>query len=42
MAVREVGWDDVDWIHLAQNRDQWQGPVIMVMNFGFHKRWGIY
>jgi hypothetical protein len=22
MYVKEVGWEDVDWIHLAQNRDQ--------------------
>jgi hypothetical protein len=21
--LREVGWEDVDWIHLVQDRDQW-------------------
>jgi len=23
MDPREVGWECVDWIHLAQDRDQW-------------------
>jgi len=22
MDLREVGWEDVDWMHLAQDRDQ--------------------
>jgi hypothetical protein len=21
----EIGWEGVDWMHLAQGRDQWQG-----------------
>jgi hypothetical protein len=25
--------EDVDWMHLAQDRDQWQTLVNMVMNF---------
>jgi hypothetical protein len=29
---REVGCEDVDWIHLAQDRDQWQILVNMVTN----------
>jgi hypothetical protein len=28
-------------IHLAQHRVQWWAVVNMVMNFRFHKRWGI-
>jgi hypothetical protein len=32
MDLREIGWDDVDWIHLAQDRDQWRALVSMVMN----------
>jgi hypothetical protein len=24
MAFVEVGWDDGDWIDLAQHRDQWR------------------
>jgi hypothetical protein len=23
MDLTEIGWKCVDWIHLAQNRDQW-------------------
>jgi hypothetical protein len=32
MDLREIGWDGVDWIDLAQNRDQWRALVNMVMN----------
>jgi hypothetical protein len=24
MDLREIGWEGVDWMHLAQDRDQWQ------------------
>jgi hypothetical protein len=24
MDLREIGWEDVDWINLAQNRDRWR------------------
>jgi hypothetical protein len=24
MYIREIGWEGVDWIHLAQERDQWR------------------
>jgi hypothetical protein len=30
--LREIGWDGVDWIYLAQDRDQWKAPVDTVMN----------
>jgi hypothetical protein len=30
--VRELGWGGMDWIHLAQDRDQWQDLVTTVMN----------
>jgi hypothetical protein len=30
--LREIGWDDMDWIDLAQNRDQWRSLVDTVMN----------
>jgi hypothetical protein len=23
MNLREIGWDGVDWTHLAENRDWW-------------------
>jgi hypothetical protein len=32
MDLRETGFGDVDWIHLAQDRDRWQALVNMVMN----------
>jgi hypothetical protein len=32
MDLREIGWDGVDWIKLAQDRDQWRAFVNTVMN----------
>jgi hypothetical protein len=32
MDLGEVGWGDLDWIGLAQNRDRWRTPVNEVMN----------
>jgi hypothetical protein len=32
MDLREAEWEVVDRIHLAQDRDEWQAPVDMVMN----------
>jgi hypothetical protein len=28
----EVGWVDVDWIGLAQDRNRWRAPVNSVLN----------
>jgi glycine cleavage system protein P-like pyridoxal-binding family len=30
--VREIVWDSVGWIHLAQDKDQWWAFVNVVMN----------
>jgi hypothetical protein len=30
--LKEIGWDGMDWIDLAQNRDKWRALVITVMN----------
>jgi hypothetical protein len=30
--LREIGWDGVDWVDLAQDRDQWRALVNTVMN----------
>jgi hypothetical protein len=35
MDVKERGWTDVDWIHLAQGRDQWPALVNTVMDLRF-------
>jgi hypothetical protein len=36
--LRKIGWDDMDWIDLAQDRDQWRALVNTVMNLrGFIK-----
>jgi hypothetical protein len=24
MELKETGWEDVDWLHLAQDGDQWR------------------
>jgi ribosome biogenesis protein Nip4 len=31
MDPREIGWESMDWIHLAQGRDQWWAVVNTVM-----------
>jgi hypothetical protein len=30
--LREIGWGGMDWIDLAQDRDQWRALVNTVMN----------
>jgi hypothetical protein len=32
MDLREIEWECVDRMHLAQDRDQWRGLMNMVMN----------
>jgi hypothetical protein len=32
LDLREIGRESVDWIHLAQDRDQWRAFVDTVMN----------
>jgi hypothetical protein len=31
--LREIGWDGVDWIDMAQDRDQCRALVNTVLNF---------
>jgi len=31
--LRQIGWEGVDWIHLAQDMDQWRAVVSTIMNF---------
>jgi hypothetical protein len=35
MDVREIGFEDVDWIHWAQDSDRWRVLVNTVMNLRF-------
>jgi hypothetical protein len=30
--VREIGWSGMDWVDLAQDRDQWRALVNTVVN----------
>jgi hypothetical protein len=32
MYLREIGWESIDWIQLAQDRDRWRTIVNTVMN----------
>jgi hypothetical protein len=32
MDLRETGWEGMEWIHLAQDRDRWRAVVNAVMN----------
>jgi hypothetical protein len=38
--IQKVGYDDVDWIHLAQNREQWRVLVNTEMNISVLKNVG--
>jgi hypothetical protein len=37
MDLREIGSGGMDWIDVAQNRDQWRALVSTVITFVFHK-----
>jgi hypothetical protein len=32
MDLGEIGWDGVDWIGLAQDRDKWRVLLDVIMN----------
>jgi hypothetical protein len=32
MVLREIGWGDMDWINVAQDRHQWRVLVNTVMS----------
>jgi hypothetical protein len=32
MNLREIGWTGVDWMHPADDKDQWRAVVNTVMN----------
>jgi hypothetical protein len=33
MDIRVTGWEDADWMHLAQDRDSWWALVNTIMYF---------
>jgi hypothetical protein len=35
MDLKERGWESVEWIHLAQDRDRWRVLVNTVMSHRF-------
>jgi hypothetical protein len=41
MDLREIGWGGMDWIDLAQDRDQWRALMNTVMNLRVPKMLGI-
>jgi hypothetical protein len=32
LDLRETGWDDVDWIDMVQDRDQWRALMNTILN----------
>jgi hypothetical protein len=32
MDLNKILWEDVNWIHLSQDRDQWRAPLNTVMS----------
>ena len=33
LKVKDIGWEGMNWIDLAQDRDRWRAVVNTVMNF---------
>jgi hypothetical protein len=31
-VLREIGWDGMDWVDMAKDRDQWKALVNTMMN----------
>jgi hypothetical protein len=42
MDLRKIGWEGVDWMHMAQNRDQWQALVTTAINLQVQKKQNIF
>jgi hypothetical protein len=34
--LREIGWEGMDWIDLAQDRDQWRAVMICIWYLLFY------
>jgi hypothetical protein len=33
MNLREIGWEGVEWMHLAEDRDQWWALLSTIIDF---------
>jgi hypothetical protein len=33
MGLRDIGWDGLDWIDMAQDKDQWKALGNTLLNF---------
>jgi hypothetical protein len=42
MDLREIGWDGLDSIDMAQDRDQWRALVNTVMNLQVPQNFGTF
>jgi len=42
MDLREIRWEFVDWMHLAQDRDRWQAVMNTVMNIPIPQKAGSF
>jgi len=40
--IKEIEWQSVGWIYVAQDRGQWRARLTQYLILGFHKMWGIY
>jgi hypothetical protein len=34
MDLKEIGWEHVEWIFVAKDKEKWWAVVSMAMNFG--------
>jgi len=37
MDIMKIKWEDMDWLHLSQDRDQWRSSVNAVMVLSFEE-----
>ena len=42
MHLKRTGWEDIDWIDLAQDRDTWLSVLSTLKQLRFYKMWEIY
>lgn len=36
MNLKRIQWEEVDWINVPQDRDDWRAVVNTVLNLGIH------